>query len=985
MLNGLIPPVIQADMNGGTYIDGDDVARIQNAVTGKVTFAWWNSFTNIGQRIMWVEQTKGIDRTDKHPYSRGFVCLQFATQYFLNMAGFRADHQSSIYSGGQTVFNIPMYYVGIAATNLGHAINGVLVGDDPLQFSDWRFIEPQTDATIIPGMWDMPYNSEVKVKIPTKILHYGNGLQTEELVYFYVDESGNGILQSNSPNLVLTRPALTPVPLDNYTDHWNPRLIPNENGQIIFDQQRDDLSRVTDLHVSSLAFSETNEFTSLTGSPQYSRIRDICVDPQDDVHLLWTGKTNYSNGLFHGIYDPVTRQLISTNLLIHDIWKISSARFIELPNGDQHLFWLQPPTTDRLLAGVYWMANTGSGWGADTNITADMTYLTSDDSTHNGFDVIAASNTIHLVWDHRYGKNWDEGVRVRTYESGTWSSSVLLSATDANAAHVSLAVTSDRKVHCIMEQTDVLKHSIYDAGVWSAASNVNTGGSAAYPHAFASTVDDSLYMVWERGTPGYSHYVDGVWSSATMLNIRSGAVADKPNGCMLSDGSLAFTWSSRSDDRSTIESVLIPPEHKQSNYNNVTLAGSFNAWDETLTNMSLTADYFWEATLTLTNQTSVQFKFTANNAWLISWGENNDQTDYDLPITGYADQGEYPNIFCNDTLNGTYRFTFNETSRYYTITEVIDDADSDGMPDAWETLYSLNPADPSDAGLDPDHDGATNLEEYQQGTNPTVWNGPQSSYASMTIAGSFNGWDETSTNMVLISDYTWRFDTAFSNQNGITFKMAANSAWDDEWGDNSTSSTSIPLNDGADHKGADISITDLLNGHYRFTFNEQTLAYQVQSISVPDCDDDSIDDRWERLHGLSSCNAQDRYSDPDGDQLSNLQEFQLNGNPNLSDSDGDGASDYHEYIAGTLLNNDQSVLAMTTTFDPTTHTLSWPGMTGRIYAVTSCAQLDGGTWNPLPSCESISGSNTTMNIVVSNAPINTVRYYRITCTKQTDN
>ncbi len=48
------------------------------------------------------------------------------------------------------------------------------------------------------------------------------------------------------------------------------------------------------------------------------------------------------------------------------------------------------------------------------------------------------------------------------------------------------------------------------------------------------------------------------------------------------------------------------------------------------------------------------------------------------------------------------------------------DTDSDGMPDVWEDLYSLNKFSPADAGLDNDGDGMTNLQEYLAGTNPLV-------------------------------------------------------------------------------------------------------------------------------------------------------------------------------------------------------------------------------------------------------------------------
>jgi hypothetical protein len=46
------------------------------------------------------------------------------------------------------------------------------------------------------------------------------------------------------------------------------------------------------------------------------------------------------------------------------------------------------------------------------------------------------------------------------------------------------------------------------------------------------------------------------------------------------------------------------------------------------------------------------------------------------------------------------------------------DTDHDGIPDDWETLYGLNPADPTDAALDADGDGKSNLEEYHASTHP---------------------------------------------------------------------------------------------------------------------------------------------------------------------------------------------------------------------------------------------------------------------------
>lgn len=54
----------------------------------------------------------------------------------------------------------------------------------------------------------------------------------------------------------------------------------------------------------------------------------------------------------------------------------------------------------------------------------------------------------------------------------------------------------------------------------------------------------------------------------------------------------------------------------------------------------------------------------------------------------------------------------------YKGTPVVD-SDNDGMPDAWETKYGLNPNDPSDAVKDCNGDGYTNIEKYINGIDPT--------------------------------------------------------------------------------------------------------------------------------------------------------------------------------------------------------------------------------------------------------------------------
>ncbi len=50
---------------------------------------------------------------------------------------------------------------------------------------------------------------------------------------------------------------------------------------------------------------------------------------------------------------------------------------------------------------------------------------------------------------------------------------------------------------------------------------------------------------------------------------------------------------------------------------------------------------------------------------------------------------------------------------------VVADTDGDHVPDDWENMFGLNPANADDGALDSDGDGMSNLNEYRAGTNPT--------------------------------------------------------------------------------------------------------------------------------------------------------------------------------------------------------------------------------------------------------------------------
>ena len=66
------------------------------------------------------------------------------------------------------------------------------------------------------------------------------------------------------------------------------------------------------------------------------------------------------------------------------------------------------------------------------------------------------------------------------------------------------------------------------------------------------------------------------------------------------------------------------------------------------------------------------------------------------------------------------------------------DTDKDGMPDAWEKKYGLNPNDPSDAVKDCNGDGYTNIEKYINAINPKKkvdWTNIKNNYDTLAKKG----------------------------------------------------------------------------------------------------------------------------------------------------------------------------------------------------------------------------------------------------------
>ena len=227
------------------------------------------------------------------------------------------------------------------------------------------------------------------------------------------------------------------------------------------------------------------------------------------------------------------------------------------------------------------------------------------------------------------------------------------------------------------------------------------------------------------------------------------------------------------------------------------------------------------------------------------------------------------------------------------------DVDQDGMPDLWESLYGLNPL-VDDSGSDLDGDGLSNLGEKTSGSNPVL---PDSDLDGLTDGAEVN--QHGSSPILSDTDLDGYSDFVEVSAGLDPADPAFYPGWDlVNYG------PAIRQINSAGNKMSGAGLTTIFSiGQSTFpTFSHTqnltsrngfpaTIEWEMGDPSATDSDEDGMPNEWEETYGLDSAQA-NAGADPDGDGLTNFQEWQFQSNPTLADADEDSLPDNLEQAAG---------------------------------------------------------------------------------------
>ena len=206
----------RTDLNADANLN-NDLTTQHNYFTDVIDFipgGHWEFSTEAQKTTYFEAYYNNINMVDLIPPGPNWDCGQYELQFNIENEGIWDIQNSPINltlhdpsDNGRS--NLPVYGVGtMALSNEDHRINAILVGDNPLDFDDWYFYEPQNDTEVEPGDFSMHPNQYVD--IDRYCYFYHELLQQFLYGYFPIIDfdltNGNPSLSWQHPDLVTSKP-----------------------------------------------------------------------------------------------------------------------------------------------------------------------------------------------------------------------------------------------------------------------------------------------------------------------------------------------------------------------------------------------------------------------------------------------------------------------------------------------------------------------------------------------------------------------------------------------------------------------------------------------------------------------------------------------------------------------------------------------------------------------------------------------------------
>lgn len=229
--------------------------------------------------------------------------------------------------------------------------------------------------------------------------------------------------------------------------------------------------------------------------------------------------------------------------------------------------------------------------------------------------------------------------------------------------------------------------------------------------------------------------------------------------------------------------------------------------------------------------------FSGTDRPISQWGDRGDSgnagIEIAIPLSSLGLTGDYfkaAAIFCH-TNNGVNRW-FSREAYGESVTGATANSSSFGFNTVtligslvYLSSQAAAPSNPPPAADDND--------VILQGFYWDVSRPPQSVYSTMSLAGTFNNWNQTANNMTLVGDATWECIQILTNGQAVRFKFAANGVWTPtQWGITGQTNFFLPFDEmvGTYEFGGDIVISNPPSGPVRFRLTTSGNKFSVAAV-----------------------------------------------------------------------------------------------------------------------------------------------------------